>query len=931
MPFVADKKSSFVPDKKSSFVPDEEQSSFGAEKQFLIGLGNSAAFGVPELVAKKDFKALESQVPSERFARGLGTTIGSVVGAPGLVFKAGSKLALKGISKIAPQIAKGATTATALQKAMVGGAGGSALFNATDPSIPMEQKPEKVLEGLVGGAVIGGVLHKLPESIRKFIKRDPKQTVALNEATKTPSVLMPTGQPATPQQSILHPSVDKFIPSQVQKVLREHDLTQAKIDASKRGILPFEIQRQMAFSLKKTQADIDNLKPGDVLNQENLRATRFFVIDNIIKSFDKNAKLINPELFKQQGENLSKVQAVSSELGRAMGSLNDDIMIAGEEFKFLQDIIKGMAPDDQKSMQHFLKNIQTPNFWDMFTEYRTAALLSSPFTHTRNMLGNSIARVYRIPEKLVAGGFDAARSLITGQPRSRFASEAVADMVGMKRAWGQALRNAHRALVDENFKSADRVLEEVKLKRALPGAAGRFIRMPFRALASMDEFFSTLSHKASFYSHATRLALKSGNKDVASRAAELIRNRSALSELAKEEALTDTLRSKLGPTGAAIQGLLNKSYTGKFLVPFFRTPVNLFKWSFDRGPLSLLSTGNWKAISKGSPEQQTEALARMAIGQVTAAGMFMEAMDGNITGRLSGNKNKRDALLRQGIQPYSVRLGQTPDGKDRWVSYRSYEPISSMLALAANTAELVQEKDFNAKDLPGKAMEIVFETIGMLKDQSFLKGISSLTNALDDPDRYAEAFIQDAVTSVIPSGVGYAARLSDPTLREIESIPDAIRNKVPGLSKGLAPKLDVWGRPINKDGSLAQRALLPSGILTSKPDITENELLSLEIFPEKIAKKYKGLNLSAEERNTVTLVEGPLVKAFFDKLVASPIYQSMSPEQQQDSFATIQSRIRTGVRKQMLSPVFLERFRSAKTVEEKTELFEKYFNQKVSK
>src|SRR6185436_3043575 len=121
MAFVPDKKSSFVPDKKSSFVPDEKASVGSVLTQLAIGAGNAAAYGVPELLDKKDFDKLASSNPINRFARGTGTAFGTALGLPGIAFKIGSKIALKGTAKLMPKIIESASKGSRYAKAALEG------------------------------------------------------------------------------------------------------------------------------------------------------------------------------------------------------------------------------------------------------------------------------------------------------------------------------------------------------------------------------------------------------------------------------------------------------------------------------------------------------------------------------------------------------------------------------------------------------------------------------------------------------------------------------------------------------------------------------------------------------------------------------------------------------------------------------------------
>ena len=485
------------------------------------------------------------------------------------------------------------------------------------------------------------------------------------------------------------------------------------------------------------------------------------------------------------------------------------------------------------------------------------------------------------------------------------------------------MRNAIDAFRNENFVSSNRIHEAVKYGQAISGLKGKIIRLPFKALTAMDEFFSTLGHSASLYSQATRQVLKEGGKGFPlRRITELVKKDTAeMMVQAAKDGLKDTYRQPLGASMRALQKA-QQTNVGRFIIPFFRTPVNLFKWSVHRSPLGLVT--NWPQILKGTAEQRAEAIGRMALGQVISAGMAMEAWQGNITGRLSGDKAKREALLRQGIQPYSIKLG------NKYYSYRSFEPISSWLALVANTVEIMQERGETPSD---KIVTIVAETLKMMKDQSFVRGISTLSRALDDPEKMGPRFLKESLFSTVPfsSGLRYAARMADPILREPDTIPEYMKANLPYFSKKVPPKLDVWGRPITKEGNLAQRALVPSGAMTEKPDVTEQELMSLEVFPKKVAKKYRGIKLTNYERNLITRAEGRIVKPVIDRLVKTAEYKSMQPWEQEETISRIFSDVRKAIRIPFTNKKRIQMIREAKTEEERLRLIEEFTNKTLFK
>jgi len=797
----------------------------------------------------------------------------------------------------------------------------------------------------IGGATVGQIAQRVPVG-KGFIKgakelgklqtklkpfrgqvaaRLTQKSVAtgkaIAEATKPPGAFTSSGTEINPApRTDLVPSMRKVIPKEGRTILDDLATKQTKILADKRGIVPIQEQKANAWKGNQIQQLYDSWKPGTTAQTEAV----WGMTDDFISQLQNMGDKATVDQIDKISSNVIKASSMISENARSLGARNQVVNVAGEQLKFLITQIEKLDPEARGAARHLLNQVQTPGFWDKFMEYRTAALLTSPFTQERNILGNAIGLAYRIPESIAAGGVNAIESAITRKPREKFAREAIAETVGIFRGFRPAMKNALKALADENFVSHGRTQEAVRFNQAITGMKGKIIRLPFRALNAMDEFFSQLGISASLHKQAAKQAFKEGSKNAITRATELVNNPTPeMIKIGARESLVNTFRQPLGGSSKSVQTAINKNKVAKFLIPFFRTPVNLFKWSYRRGQTGIISKANWRAIAKGTPEQRSEAIARMALGQVIGAGLFLEAMQGNITGRLSGDKAKRDALRRQGIQPYSIKFG------DKYVSYRSYEPISSIIALSANAAEIVKDKENPLN--PAKATQLVAETVKMLKDQSFLRGISDMFNALDDPERFGERFIQNVSTSTIPTGVGYLARLHDPVIREPDSIPDAIKAKLPYFSKGVPEKLDIWGRVVTKEGTLAQRALMPSGVTTTKPDLLEEELMSLEKFPRKIAKKYRGLKLTNKERNVVTMVEGRIQKIYLDNLVRTPKYQGSDPQTQLEMVNTIFRQIRKDVRAGFFNNKFKTEFQKLKTEDEKIRLLENFTNKKILK
>ena len=52
----------------------------------------------------------------------------------------------------------------------------------------------------------------------------------------------------------------------------------------------------------------------------------------------------------------------------------------------------------------------------------------------------------------------------------------------------------------------------------------------------------------------------------------------------------------------------------------------------------------------------------------------------------------------------------------------------------------------------------------------------------------------------MPNIAGQTARAVDPTLRQTDSVQQAIQSRIPGLAEDLPARLDAWGDPLIRTG-----------------------------------------------------------------------------------------------------------------------------------
>jgi hypothetical protein len=81
-------------------------------------------------------------------------------------------------------------------------------------------------------------------------------------------------------------------------------------------------------------------------------------------------------------------------------------------------------------------------------------------------------------------------------------------------------------------------------------------------------------------------------------------------------------------------------------------------------------------------------------------------------------------------------------------------------------------------------------------NKTFLQGISTIMEAISDPDRFAPSYIRRTLSSFVPSGVAAVERAVDPKKEYVANISDAFKSRIPGFSSSVAKKRNVYGEEI---------------------------------------------------------------------------------------------------------------------------------------
>ena len=386
-------------------------------------------------------------------------------------------------------------------------------------------------------------------------------------------------------------------------------------------------------------------------------------------------------------------------------------------------------------------------------------------------------------------------------------------------------------------------------KNRIAAALGTVMRFPTRMLATTDEFFKQVNFRSSLYSELHLKASKEGVEDIPSYIKtnfdNYIENGQALTlrdaygravrtaqdsglqkgtpeynsfvqklvnedydngvaqraiESAREATFTGEL--KKGTLGRGVQNIINQHPYLRFAMPFVRTPLNILNFAGQRldapGLAAALAASKSPKISaalansnrriiqdalSSDPRRKFEALGRLSLGFGAATYFLSQATNGSITGRGPTDTQHRKLLESTGWKPYSVLVGDT------YVSYQRIDPFATIMGLAADIATYGQYADTDGQgDAEVLMGSLVAAMANNVTQKSYLTGMSNLIGVLEDPERNGARYLQQFTSSFIPNVLNQAEDVSDPHLREVRGMLDAITARIPGLSDNLPPR-----------------------------------------------------------------------------------------------------------------------------------------------
>jgi len=272
----------------------------------------------------------------------------------------------------------------------------------------------------------------------------------------------------------------------------------------------------------------------------------------------------------------------------------------------------------------------------------------------------------------------------------------------------------------------------------------------------------------------------------------------------------DALRSIEGPTATAAAEVTDAAM--RFQFPVVRTAANITARAMDYLPGVGTTRGLYNLWSAFRPELErslrnrkqrvaVEVLSRNLTGTgMVALGAYLYEQ-GIMTGAASTEPGERAVEVAEGQSPNSMLI----DGE--WRPIGRLAPFGTSMAIGATMAQIAKHRSKEGGPL-GFGVGAASALGRTILDQPFLTGSQSALDALQDPVRASERYLESQAGRIVPSIVNEVANASGFS-RDVNGPLEAIQGRLPGLAEQLPIRHTGWGDPIRGRTGLMNRLFNP--------------------------------------------------------------------------------------------------------------------------
>lgn len=785
---------------------------------------------------------------------------------------------------------------------------------------------------------------EIPSQFKPLSEAEAARNAVLDPAAAREFVAKPFAEvpqaPGTPKVD-LHVNYDYInSPAEAKAALaRASELYEGKIIEQTRGEVGWaatEAEARQRLS-ELTGVDVTKIlgerEPGTASNAADLLLRRQ-LLEGAVEDFTRRAREYDaakssPEQAIQMLAAAERVamlsaqfQGAASEAGRALNILKNarETARSAEEVKKLLETYD-RDPAQIAAVMRMAENpvqaaaaaraIVKAGPWEKIVEGMKAWMISGPVTISANVVGNTTF----LPLRPVIDAVAAPISALRGGPASERVTiaEPVVRVVGYFQGMVDALVLAGHFLQHYGPRPAMEGLRVIDAmggrktesqKRAIEGDLGVIIRSPFMALSIPDALFRMMIERGEASTLAARQAVREGygltSREFRERMVTIRQNLTP-EQTKQVEAMGErgTFNADLGRVGRTAQQLV-KAMHAEPIFPFIRTPANIAKELLRLTPMAPI-IDKWRADVAAGGAKADKALAEMVVGSGIAFMVMGLAQAGKLTGAGEPDHDKRRVKLAAGEQPYSYI---TDSGKA--YEYSRLQPLGTLVGLAVDTSEIWDKMTPEEQDKVPRMIAVAFANA--ITNQTMLMGLTNLVRAISEPDRFGEKFAQNLAGMVVPGAVAQTSALTDPYMREIHSIVDAIKIRTPARDS-LQPKIDVFGEMIENRERVG--VIGPVRTMEHSKDKVRTEAARLNFSapktPESIQlpgakgdRKLASVELTPEQQTQYAITAGQTAHRFLAPLVNAADWDARPDMEKKLIYSAVFERARTFARNTVL-------------------------------
>jgi hypothetical protein len=668
--------------------------------------------------------------------------------------------------------------------------------------------------------------------------------------------------------------------------------------------------------------------------------------------FKKDFDEVKPILFSAIGNvsNIGRALAAAKAQKKVIGSTEEILKgLAKEGGQDLKDIyalrdaistIKA-APatdfDKNKAVGKLITDtVKEPGWNDKFGEFVVNAFISGLATPAVNAL-SGIAKI---------GLVGMERAIQAVDPRSQVKIKEVLP----------SFRGLLDGVLESAFFAKEGFLRGSPLDAAMPefrgaigtqaGATkfekylGEAVRVPSRVSVGTDEFFKAIFRRMEYNAQAYRIA-SSGKYGDTETVYNTLRNidtkdlnwrdnvlkapnlaalpnttRAQLIDDVREFAKKAAFQADLGKFGNRILAFRANHPEFSPVIPFIKTPINIIKDALSYTPLAV--------FAKNTPADVKTA--RVAIGMGITGALALQVAEEKVTGSYPKEAAKRNAMIAAGIPEYSLKIGDT------WYSYARIEPLATVIGTAVDGINAVNryiaDPKYDDKAADKARTKLVIDVVGgittNIASKTFLEGISGVLQAMHNPERYGDSFINSFAGLLVPSFIAAPARSADPYARVVTGFGEAVQNRIPDFGLGLPvparqelPVQSMLFGGERRNPAFGQAAFTGIQTAPAVQNEIQTEAARIKVDYNLPGKSLKGVELEGADQAKYQALSSEWADRILPAVIQAPGYQNAPDSLKKIIFEKAIQRARSAATKTLFSekiqdPVFREQYIRAK-------------------